>query len=188
MLAGLPTSFSDEREPIVYEMAICLSNSRWVLERALRSAVKALGHVGITDVITLMGYYTSVSMTLRFLRRAGRCTGPGSLTEELPMTVRELRPLREGAWHSGYRPRSVEAARPRDFRLDRACVSRSTRCWSFRDQDLGPANSRRSGAVSGAPKIHSLVDLPPRRISRGVVADQRRQGRQHRLVRRQARD
>ena len=29
-------------------------------------AVKALGHVGITDVITLMGYYTSVSMTLAF--------------------------------------------------------------------------------------------------------------------------
>ena len=26
----------------------------------------ALGHVGITDVITLMGYYTSVSMTLAF--------------------------------------------------------------------------------------------------------------------------
>jgi 4-carboxymuconolactone decarboxylase len=29
-------------------------------------AVKALVHVGITDVITLMGYYTSVSMTLAF--------------------------------------------------------------------------------------------------------------------------
>jgi 4-carboxymuconolactone decarboxylase len=30
MLSGLPTSFADEREQIVYEMAICLSNSRWV--------------------------------------------------------------------------------------------------------------------------------------------------------------
>ena len=29
-------------------------------------AVKALGHVGITDVITLMGHYTSVAMTLAF--------------------------------------------------------------------------------------------------------------------------
>jgi len=28
--------------------------------------VKTLGHVGITDAITLMGYYTSVSMTLAF--------------------------------------------------------------------------------------------------------------------------
>src|ERR1700716_324330 len=30
MLAGLSTSFSDEREQIVYEIATCLSNSRWV--------------------------------------------------------------------------------------------------------------------------------------------------------------
>ena len=66
MLAGLPTSFSDEREQIVYEMAICLSNARWAAKGLYDRAVKALGHVGITDVITLMGYYTSVSMTLAF--------------------------------------------------------------------------------------------------------------------------
>ena len=66
MLAGLPTSFADEREQIVYEMAICLSNARWVPKGLYDRAVKALGHVGITDVITLMGYYTSVSMTLAF--------------------------------------------------------------------------------------------------------------------------
>ena len=36
-------------------------------ERFLRHrAVDALGHVGITDVITLMGFYTSVAMTLAF--------------------------------------------------------------------------------------------------------------------------
>ena len=29
-------------------------------------AVAALGHEGITDVITLIGFYTSVSMTLAF--------------------------------------------------------------------------------------------------------------------------
>jgi 4-carboxymuconolactone decarboxylase len=29
-------------------------------------AVAALGHEGITDVICLMGHYTSVSMTLAF--------------------------------------------------------------------------------------------------------------------------
>jgi 4-carboxymuconolactone decarboxylase len=29
MLSGMPTSFEDEREQIVYEMAICLTNSRW---------------------------------------------------------------------------------------------------------------------------------------------------------------
>ena len=66
MLSGLPTSFADEREQIVYKMAICLSNSRWVSKGLYDRAVTALGHVGITDVITLMGYYTSVSMTLAF--------------------------------------------------------------------------------------------------------------------------
>jgi len=66
MLSGLPTSFSDTREQVVYEMAMCLANSRWVPKGLYDRAVKALGHVGITDVITLMGYYTSVSMTLAF--------------------------------------------------------------------------------------------------------------------------
>ena len=40
-------------------------------------AVKALGHVGITDVITLMGYYTSNDPDL--LRRPGRGAGNGAL-------------------------------------------------------------------------------------------------------------
>jgi 4-carboxymuconolactone decarboxylase len=66
LLAGLHTSFSDEREQIVYEMAMTLANSRWASQGLYDRAVKALGHVGITDVITLMGYYTSVSMTIAF--------------------------------------------------------------------------------------------------------------------------
>ena len=66
LLAGLPTRFDDEREQVVYEMATCLANSRWVSKGLYERAVKALGHVGITDVICLMGFYTSVSMTLAF--------------------------------------------------------------------------------------------------------------------------
>jgi 4-carboxymuconolactone decarboxylase len=66
LLSGLPASFDDEREQVVYEMAICISNSRWVSKGLYDRAVKALGHVGITDVICLMGFYTSVSMTLAF--------------------------------------------------------------------------------------------------------------------------
>jgi len=66
MLSGLPSLFEDEREQVVYEMAICLINSRWASKGLYDRAVNALGHVGITDVITLMGYYTSVSMTLAF--------------------------------------------------------------------------------------------------------------------------
>jgi 4-carboxymuconolactone decarboxylase len=66
MLSGLPTSFDDKREQVVYEMAKCLSESRWVSKGLYDRAVEALGHEGITDVICLIGFYTSVSMTLAF--------------------------------------------------------------------------------------------------------------------------
>jgi 4-carboxymuconolactone decarboxylase len=66
MLSGLPTSFSDVREQVVYEMAVCLSSARWVSKGLYDRAVEALGHVGITDVITLIGFYATVSMTLAF--------------------------------------------------------------------------------------------------------------------------
>ena len=66
ILSELPTSFDDKREQVVYEMAICLTNSRWVSKGLFDRAVEALGHVGITDVIALMGHYTSTSMTLAF--------------------------------------------------------------------------------------------------------------------------
>ena len=66
IIAGLQTSFTDEREQVVYEMAMALANARWVPRGLYDRAVKALGHVGITDVITLMGHYSSVAMTLAF--------------------------------------------------------------------------------------------------------------------------
>ncbi len=66
LLSGLPTSFSDTREQVVYEMATCLAKARWVSKGLYDRAVEALGHVGITDVITLMGFYASVAMTLAF--------------------------------------------------------------------------------------------------------------------------
>lgn len=66
ILSGLPTSFSDPREQVVYEMATCLINGRWVAKGLYDRAVAILGHVGVTDVITLMGFYTSVAMTLAF--------------------------------------------------------------------------------------------------------------------------
>jgi 4-carboxymuconolactone decarboxylase len=66
MLSGLPTSFDDKREQVIYEMAKCLTESRWVSKGLFDRAVAALGHEGITDVICLMGFYSSVSMTLAF--------------------------------------------------------------------------------------------------------------------------
>ena len=75
LLSGLPTSFSDTREQVVYEMATCLANSRWVSKGLYDRAVEALGHVGISDVICLMGFYTSVSMTLTFYDVSAGATG-----------------------------------------------------------------------------------------------------------------
>jgi 4-carboxymuconolactone decarboxylase len=75
LLSGLTTSFDDKREQIVYEMATCLINSRWASRGLFDRAVEALGHVGITDVITLMGHYTSTSMTLAFYDVPAGATG-----------------------------------------------------------------------------------------------------------------
>ena len=75
IIAGLSTSFADEREQVVYEMATALANARWVPRGLYDRAVKALDHVGITDVITLMGHYSSVSMTLAFYDVPAGATG-----------------------------------------------------------------------------------------------------------------
>ncbi|HUA51047.1 MAG TPA: hypothetical protein VMB81_02725 [Candidatus Sulfotelmatobacter sp.] len=75
LVAGLPVAFDDAREQIVYEMAMVLSQGRWVPRGLHDRAVKALGHVGITDVITLMGHYTSVAMTLAFYDVPAGATG-----------------------------------------------------------------------------------------------------------------
>lgn len=66
ILSGLTTAFEDEREQVIYEMAVCLSSSRWVSKGLYDRALKALGHVGITDAIGLMGFYATVAMTLAF--------------------------------------------------------------------------------------------------------------------------
>jgi 4-carboxymuconolactone decarboxylase len=47
-------------------MVTCLANARWVPKGVYDRAVEALGHEGVSDVICLMGFYTSVSMTLAF--------------------------------------------------------------------------------------------------------------------------
>ena len=46
LVSGLPISFEDEREQVVYEMAICLTSSRWASKglttaRSKRSAISA---------------------------------------------------------------------------------------------------------------------------------------------------
>lgn len=66
IIAGLPASFSDPREQVVYEVAMALAGGRLVSQGLYDRAVKALGHESITDMIVLMGYYTAVSLTMNF--------------------------------------------------------------------------------------------------------------------------
>jgi 4-carboxymuconolactone decarboxylase len=66
IITGLPTSFDDAREQVVYEVAMALAGERLVPQGLYDRAVGVLGHEGITDVIVLMGYYTSVSLTMNF--------------------------------------------------------------------------------------------------------------------------
>jgi 4-carboxymuconolactone decarboxylase len=66
LISGLPASFANEREQVIYEMATALANSRWISKGLYDRAVKVLGHTGITDVTVLMGFYTAVSLTLAF--------------------------------------------------------------------------------------------------------------------------
>ena len=66
IIAGLPTSFEDAREQVVYEVAMALAGERIVPQGLYDRAVKLLGHESITDVIVLMGYYTCVSLTMNF--------------------------------------------------------------------------------------------------------------------------
>ena len=64
--AGLPTGFDDPREQAVYEVAVSLAGNHLISQGMYDRAVIHLGHAGVTDMIVLMGYYTSVSMTMNF--------------------------------------------------------------------------------------------------------------------------
>ena len=64
LIAGLPTSFDDPRQQIVYELASTLAAPRIVPTGMYQRAKDLLGDAGIVDVTVLMGWFTAVSMTL----------------------------------------------------------------------------------------------------------------------------
>ena len=65
LIAGLPTSFDDPRQQVVYEMTSALLGPRVIPRGLYQRAVDLLGHAGLTDLIALIGYFTTVSLTLR---------------------------------------------------------------------------------------------------------------------------
>lgn len=65
LIAGLPTSFEDARQQIIYEITSALLEPRLIPVGLYQRAVDALGHPGLTDLIAFIGYFTTVSLTLR---------------------------------------------------------------------------------------------------------------------------
>jgi 4-carboxymuconolactone decarboxylase len=64
MIAGLPTSFDDPRQQVVYELASTLLGPRVVPTGLYRRAKALLGDAGIVDITMLLGWFTGVSLTL----------------------------------------------------------------------------------------------------------------------------
>ena len=64
LIAGLPTSFDDPRQQVVYELASTLAHPRVVPTGLFQRAQRLLGDAGIVDVTVLMGWFTAVSLTL----------------------------------------------------------------------------------------------------------------------------
>ena len=64
LIAGLPTSFDDARQQVVYELASALAAPRVAPTGLYKRAKELLGDAGIVDVTCLMGWFTSVCLTL----------------------------------------------------------------------------------------------------------------------------
>jgi 4-carboxymuconolactone decarboxylase len=65
LTAGLHTSFEDPRQQIVYDLTSTLLEPRIVPSGLFHRAIELLGHAGLTDLIAFIGYFTTVSLTLR---------------------------------------------------------------------------------------------------------------------------
>lgn len=64
IISGMPTSFENPRQQIVYELAVTLAAPRVVPTGMYQRAKSLLGDAGIVDVTVLMGWFTAVSFTL----------------------------------------------------------------------------------------------------------------------------
>lgn len=64
LIGGLPVSFDDPREEIVYQVAYALVQPRRVSLGLYRRARERIGDAGLVDVTVLIGWFTMVCMTL----------------------------------------------------------------------------------------------------------------------------
>jgi 4-carboxymuconolactone decarboxylase len=75
MIAGMPTSFEDVRQQVVYELASALVAPRVIPKGLYRRAKSLLGDAGIVDVTMLLGWFTGVSLTLMAFDVLSNATG-----------------------------------------------------------------------------------------------------------------
>lgn len=66
IVSGRVADLTDAREIAVYDTALALASGRPISQDLYDRAVDVLGHESVTDMIALMGYYTSVSLTMNF--------------------------------------------------------------------------------------------------------------------------
>jgi 4-carboxymuconolactone decarboxylase len=64
LITGLPTSFENCRQQVVYEITSALIAPRVVPTGLFWRAVDLLGDAGLTDLTVLIGYFTCVSLSL----------------------------------------------------------------------------------------------------------------------------
>jgi 4-carboxymuconolactone decarboxylase len=57
-------SFTDDVERVVYDVSTSLVHTRALPDALYRSGVRALGEKGLVELVSVLGYYTFVSMTL----------------------------------------------------------------------------------------------------------------------------
>ncbi len=64
LISGLPTSFDDPRQQVVYEIESALAMPRVIPQGLYRRGADLLGDKGLTDLTMLLGWFTGVSFTL----------------------------------------------------------------------------------------------------------------------------
>ena len=62
--AGEPPSLTDETERLVYEFARTLLHDNRIGDALYRNIAQALGEPALVELVTLLGYYVMISMTL----------------------------------------------------------------------------------------------------------------------------
>jgi 4-carboxymuconolactone decarboxylase len=64
LIAGLPTSFDDPRQQVIYELSLALTGPRVIPQGLYERAVGLLGDQGVCDLTVLIGFFSTVDFTL----------------------------------------------------------------------------------------------------------------------------